>query len=216
MTENKARKRAVRKRMAKTGERYTAARSHLVKPEPPPPEPGVSDQAIRQNTGKGWQEWFAILDAWGGTSHSHREIVEYLHREHGIPGWYTQSVTVGYERARGMRALHQGLDGFFVVTVSKTVAVDIGRLFDAFVVPRQRKRWLDAGTLRVRTTQPKKSARFDFRDGNTRAVVFFIAKGRGKSTVAVSHERLPDADAVAEMRAFWKERLAALVEMLTA
>lgn len=215
MTENKARKRAIRKRMAKTGERYTAARSHLVKPEPPPPEPGVSDEAIRKATGKGWQEWFAILDAWGGTSHTHGEMTAYLSREHGVPGWWTQSVTVGYERARGMRAVHQRLDGFFEVSVSKTVPVSVTRLYDSFTKPRKRARWLEAGTLKVRTAQPGKLARFDFRDGETRVVVFFMAKGRGKSSVAVAHQRLPDAAAVEKMRAFWKERLADLAEVLT-
>lgn len=43
---------------------------------------------------------------------------------------------------------------------------------------------------------------------------YFISKGRRKSTVAIQHERLPDADAVEEMRAFWKERLTRLGEIL--
>jgi hypothetical protein len=215
MTESKARKRAIRKRMAKTGERYTAARSHLVKPEPPPPEPSVSDLAIRQATGKGWQEWFAILDAWDGTNHTHREIAVYLNTELGLPGWWTQNVTVGYERARGMRAVHQRPDGFFEVSVSKTVPVGVGRLSDSFTKPRERARWLEAGTLKVRTAQPRKSARFDFRDGKTRVVVGFTAKGRGKSTVSLVHERLAGPADVEKKREFWKERLSRLTEVLT-
>jgi hypothetical protein len=44
--------------------------------------------------------------------------------------------------------------------------------------------------------------------------VFVTGKGPEKSTVSIQHERLPDADAVQQMRAFWKERLAALTRML--
>ena len=52
MTTDKARKRAVRTRMDKTGERYAAARRHVVgTTEPPLPprvaEPTMSDDTIR-------------------------------------------------------------------------------------------------------------------------------------------------------------------------
>ena len=87
MTEQKARKRDVRTRMTKTGERYTAARRNVVKPEPLPP-----------TTGRAW--W-----------------------------WHHR-------------------------------------------------------------------------------------KGPSKSTAAIRHERLPDAGAVKDMRAFWKERLGVLADLL--
>jgi hypothetical protein len=54
--------------------------------------------------GKGWSEWFRILDAWGSTKRSHWEIARYLRSRDGVGGWWAQTVTVGYERARGMRA----------------------------------------------------------------------------------------------------------------
>lgn len=56
--------------------------------------------------------------------------------------------------------------------------------------------------------------RFDFRDGASRVVVGITAKGPSKSSAAIQHERLPIAEAVTEMRAFWKERLAALADLL--
>ena len=216
MTEDKARKQAVRKRMAKTGERYTAARRHVVKEAALPPrvtEPGWSEEAVRQGSGKGWDEWFRILDGWGGTSRAHREISEYLHREHGVRGWWTQSVAAGYERARGMRALHQVATGF-QVTVSKTFPVGVVDLCLAFEDAGRRRRWLEARTLKLRTSQPGKSARYDFRDGTSRVNAYFTSKGRGKSTLTISHERLPDAKSVEKMRSFWKERLARLGEIL--
>lgn len=215
MTEDKARKRAIRARMSKTGERYTAARRHVVKPPAPPAvsDPGMSDEAIRRGTGRGWAEWFEVLDAWGGTGGSHVEIARYLHEEHGVPGWWTQSVAVGYERARGMRAPHQRPDGY-QVSVSRTFPVEVDVLFRAFAEAGHRARWLDPGTLDVRTTQPGRSARFDFRDGTTRVQAYFTAKGPAKAGVQVQHERLADAAAVEATRAFWKERLRRLADVL--
>jgi uncharacterized protein YndB with AHSA1/START domain len=98
--------------------------------------------------------------------------------------------------------------------VSKTFRVGVGKLFKAFADARQRNRWLERGTLKARTTQKDKTARFDFQDGSSRVDVYFTPKGRGKTTVTVQHERLPDTGAVEEMRAMWKEHLASLAEML--
>lgn len=212
MTEDKARKRAIRRRMEKTGERYTAARRHLVKPsdEVRIEHLGQTDASLRENSGKGWREWLRILDAWGAKERKHGDVVNHLLDEYGVPGWWAQSITVGYERARGLRAKHQTLSGSFQVSTSKTFSVGVDRLFRAFAEPRRRNRWLEPGTLRVRTTQTGKSARFDFRQDGTRVHAYFTAKGSAKSTVTIQHERLPNADAVADMRAFWKERLGEL------
>ena len=54
-----------------------------------------------KGTGKGWDDWFRVLDGWDATSRSHTEIARYVNGEHGVDGWWAQSVTVGYERARG-------------------------------------------------------------------------------------------------------------------
>ena len=217
MTEDKARKRAVRTRMAKTGERYTAARRHTVKRKPLPPrmaEPPQSEASLRRATGKGWDEWFRILDAWDGTSRKHGEITRYVSEEYGVSGWWTQSIAVGYERARGMRAKYQTAGGF-QVSVSKTFPVGVRELSRTFEDARRRSRWLDAGTLKLRTSRPGQSARYDFRDGASRLMAYFESKGRGKSTVHIQHERLDSAEAVEETRAFWKERLGRLAEILT-
>jgi hypothetical protein len=216
MTEDKARKRSIRTRMAKTGESYTAARSHVVKSKgEPSPEPSVdlgkSDESIKRGSGKTWDEWFAMLDSWGAKEHTHTEIARYVNEEHDVSGWWAQTVTVGYERGRGMRRPHERRDGFYV-GVSKTLPIGVKKLFEEFTDTRKRNRWLEPGTLRTRTSQPGKSARFDFGDGESRVHVYFLSKGSSKATVHVDHERLSDEGAVEEMRAFWKERLAELAK----
>ena len=220
MTEQKARKRAIRARMTKTGERYTAARRHLTPStaEPPLPprvaDPGRTEESVHRGTGKGWDEWFRILDAWGAVDRPHGEIARFVNEKHGVSGWWSQTVAVGYERARGLRALYQGPGGYRV-GVSKTIPVPVERLYRAVVQPRGKNRWIEPGTLKRRTATPPRTARFDFRDGTSRVVVGFEAKGPTKSMVAIQHERLPSPEAVEELRAFWKERLGRLAASLS-
>lgn len=213
MTTDKARKRDVRTRMRRTGERYAAAQRHVQATKLATTELGISDDAIRRRTGKGWDEWIRILDRWGAARRSHAEIARWLREDHGIDGWSSQSVTVGYERARGMRAPHQQAGGFSV-GVSKTVPVDASTAADGWIDARRRNRWLERGTLRLRTSQPGRSARFDFGDDGSRVIVSIEAKGPAKSTVSLQHERLPDREAVERMRGFWKERLGRMAEAL--
>ena len=140
-------------------------------------------------------------------------MMGWMAREHGIKGWGASAVTINYERARGLRAVGEQADGF-TITASKTVAVSVDRLYDAFVTGTIRKRWLRDGQLRERTATNPKSARFDWGDGKTRVSVSFIAKGDAKSTVALQHERLVDGEEAERMKAFWRDRIGKLKDML--
>jgi hypothetical protein len=218
MTKNKAQKRVTRVRMAKTGERYSAARRHVVAQNERLRGDDLpqTEASLRQHTGKGWREWVRILDAWGAKDRKHGDVVDHLMDEHGVPGWWAQTITIGYERVRGLRAKHQSLSGSFQVSTSKTFPISVGKLFKAFAEAPQRNMWLERGTLKVRTTNGKRSIRFDFRDGTSRVVASFDPKDRARTTVTIQHEKLPDAGAVEEMRAMWKERLNRLASELQA
>jgi hypothetical protein len=216
MTRQRSFKRLVRTRMEKTGESYSAARAVLLAANAKNGD-GVtltmSDEAIRTRTGRGWEEWFDLLDDWGAADRTHTEIARWVSTEQGIDGWSSQSVTVSYERARVGRALGEHADGFSV-TASKTVAVPVDRLYESFVNGTRRKRWLPDGRLRVRTSIRPKSARFDWGDGTARVAVGFTAKGDDKSQVALEHSRLADAEEADRMKAYWRERVATLKEQL--
>jgi hypothetical protein len=243
MTRQKSFKRRVRARMDKTSERYTAARRQLLaKADPDPSEagmalgpglepgagaapapaaadaPGVkrpySDEVIRANTGRGWDEWFALLDAWGGAERPHPEIARWLTEEHGVGGWWAQGVTVAYEQARGLRAPGQRRGGLYEVNASKTVTVPVNRLYEAFADPALRERWLPGDRVQVRTARPGRSIRANWDDGSTRLVVGFTALGDAKSQVVVTHERVPDAATAATLKAYWRERVAVLKRVL--
>jgi uncharacterized protein YndB with AHSA1/START domain len=175
----------------------------------------MSDAAVRRGSGRSIADWLEILDAWGATEHTHPEIATWLRNEHGIGGWWAQSVTVGYERARGMRAKHQQVDGFSV-SATRTIRAPAERLTDAFTDASLRAAWLPDAPMRPRTDTPGRSARFDWDDPPSRLIVGVEPKGEGKCQLAIAHERLPDADVAQRMKAMWRERLGTLKEVLEA
>jgi hypothetical protein len=224
MTKESSFKRRVRERMSKTGESYAAARSQLsqkrvrvqaARERLAATDDRPTDDKVAAATGKWWEAWFSVLDRWGARQRKHGETVGYLMEEHDVPGWWAQSITVWYERARGMRLKHQQADGF-TIYASKTIAVPVEVLFDAFLNPRSRHRWLTDGTMSLRTSQSGHTARFDWGDGATRVSLSFEDKGPAKATVAVAHERLPDADEAEVAKAAWRERLRGLKSYLEA
>jgi uncharacterized protein YndB with AHSA1/START domain len=221
MPKQKDLKRLARTRMKKTGESYTAARRQLldkrVRPQPVDPArlglAGMSDEAVRAKTGRGWLQWVRALDAVDAAELSHRDIARHLSEQHGLPGWWSQMVTVGYERIRGLREVGQRRAGGFEASKSKTFPVPLARLYGACATPRQLARWLPDAELIVRRATRDRSLRLKWADGSS--VQFrFVAKGEAKSQVAVQQRGLPDAAAARRAKAFWGERLDALATLL--
>ncbi|MEU8217634.1 hypothetical protein AB0C47_17895 [Micromonospora taraxaci] len=242
MTNQRSFKARVRTRMEKTGESYTTARRHLInrvtEPDAPSaaeptaaspsaqtepttaPSPAaaqterIADDLIRARTGRGWDGWFALLDAASASEWTHTRIARHLVTEHEVPGWWAQTITVGYEQARGLRAPGQRRGGGFEVSASRTVAAPAVRLFEAFADETARARWLPDVEVRVRTATAPRSFRADWAGGPTRIVVGIDAVGESKARVNVLHEKLTGAEQAAELKAYWRERLAALKVLL--
>jgi hypothetical protein len=235
MPKQKDLKRLVRTRMRKTGEAYTTARLQVVRrargaagvaaEEPsaaaratPSPSPdyaalaGMGDAAVRAKTGRDWAEWTRTLDAAGAAQMPHRQIAELVHGL-GTPDWWSQTVTVGYERIRGLRDRGQRRGGAYEASKSRTLPVPLDRLYEAWATPRRRARWLGGVELRVRTANPGKTMRITWEDG-TSVECYFTAKGAEKSQVAVQHRGLASGADAAQRKQFWAERLAALAELL--
>lgn len=179
----------------------------------PPDAYLVADESMRRATGKGHEEWFAILDAWEATQHTHTEIARWLGETQGVPSWWTQNVTVSYERARGMRARHQMRDGFSV-SATRTMAADADRALAAFTDPAIRNRWLSDVPLTPRPTRAALTARFDWGDPASRVVVNVWPKGEDKVLVSVAHEQLPDAETGERLKTAWRRSLGDLKAML--
>jgi hypothetical protein len=224
MTRNKDRKRIIRDRMKKTGESYTTARAHVIARKTTSAAPraraaeyaalaGMADETISAKTGRTWKEWVRVLDADGASALPHREIATLLHRRHGVGDWWTQMVTVGYERIKGLRDRGQRRSGAYEVSKSKTFNAPVQVLFDAWKDDAVRRRWLNGVTSAVRTATVPKSLRLQWPDGAIIAV-FFTAKGPAKSVVALAHTKLPDKASADRAKKYWTGRLEALATML--
>lgn len=223
MTRHKDLKRIIRTRMKKTGESYTAARAHVIakpnirRPATPPAidtsSAGMSDAKIAEKTGRSWTEWVRALDAEGAAARPHREIAALVHSKYGIGEWWAQSVTVGYERMKGLRARGQRLGGTFEATKSRTFNVPVTALFTAWTDDAMRRGWLTGVQARVRTATAPKSIRLQWPDG-TIIAVGFTKKSEAKSAVALSHPNLPDKATADKTKMFWSERLDALASLL--
>ena len=166
---------------------------------------GMSDEAVKAKTGKAWREWFAVLDKAGAKKMAHRDIAQLLYEKHKVPGWWCQMVTVGYERARGLRQVHQTATGYSV-SRSKTIAAPVGKLFRAWQDRKLRGRWLKH-KLTIRKATRNKSLRITWADGKTHVDVMFYPKGAGRTQVNVQHNKLPAARDVSAKKTYWAERL---------
>jgi uncharacterized protein YndB with AHSA1/START domain len=234
MPTNKDFKRVVRDRMKKTGESYTAARSQLLRskqaskrtsqsarvlsaasPVDYAKRAGMSDASVKKATGCNWETWVKALDYAKAESWTHRQIADYVHSKFKVADWWTQTVTVGYERIKGLRARGQRRDGTYEVSKSKVIPVPLDRLFDAFNDSRRRARWLTGVQAEVRHVSPNKSIRMRWPDESAVDVGFF-SKGAAKSQVAIGHRKLASQSDAAKMKTFWSEKLQALAELLTA
>jgi hypothetical protein len=227
MPTNKDFKRLVRGRMQKTGEAYTTARTHLLKQKPPAaatpspsPQPsdyaklaGRSDAILKEKTGCTWERWVKALDRSKAYAWSHRDIAKHVQEKYQVSSWWAQTVTVGYERIKGLRAVGQRRDGSFEANKSRIFPVPLAHLYRAFEDPEFRAQWLPGVDLTVRTATREKSMRITWPD-RTSLEVGFMAKGSGKSQVALQHTKLPEKAVATRMKEYWAERLDDLAKVL--
>ncbi len=240
MTQANKLKRAARERAAKTGESYATARRHVVQKltksrdeaskkaaataRKMPATGMVTEERCIEKTGHGFDHWFAVLDRFGAVKKGHTAAAKYLREEHGVSAWYCQSITVAYERARGVRKLNQLCTGSYQVSVSRVLPTPLDRAADALAHKAKRARWLpeagelgeviDAALTDKRLTRKPTSAhvRFDATGGRVELRVTATDDGRSRATVQVT--KLEDQKAVELARATWRRALDAMRDSL--
>jgi uncharacterized protein YndB with AHSA1/START domain len=174
---------------------------------------GIGSDAVHKRTGRTWDEWFAILDKHGARKMKHPEIAAMLHEKLGCSGWWSQMITVGYERARGMREKHETPIGY-QISRSKTFAVPVATAYQAWNDPKQRGRWLKDAKFTIRKATANRSLRFTWIDGTTNVEVMFYGKGNRKSQVTVQHNKLANAAEAERKKKYWAEQLERLQKYL--
>jgi len=251
MTRARALKHVIRERAARTGERYTTARRHVlsgIAPRPiapaarsgpaiaaapmvttAPAKGSVSEAKCLEKTGYGLEHWFAVLDRFGAVEKGHTAAARHLYADHQVPGWYSQGITVAYERARGVRVPNQRCDGEYEVSVSKVLTASADTVIRAFTDARLRKRWtagVDTGLAAALTNavigktskgfvvRPDGRGRFRYKWDDTTVQFYLEPRPNGKVSMVVQHTRLANASAVEARRAQWKVAFNALADLL--
>lgn len=220
-------KRIIRARMQKTGEAYTTARAHIIDStdiaHAATPDAAASpdyaaragrrDEIMVERTGRDWAAWVRLLDDAGAIELSHTDIARLVHEGHGIDGWWAQTVAVGYERIRGLREIGQRRSGTYEVSRSRTFGLPVESLYDTLADEDLRQAWLVGLEQSLRTATRPRSMRLGFPDG-TIIVMGFEAKGAAKSTLSLSHTKLPDRSAADEAKEYWTQQLDELGALL--
>ncbi len=213
MTQQESFKRRIRERMGKTGERFAAARRALVQPPAKAgrvwiSQPEVNDESIRKGTGRGWDEWCDLIDAWPGNRDGHTAIAKFVHEELGLGGWWGQGVAVGYERITGLRLPHQMADGTFTASKSRTVDIDASAFRELLLSVEARADLFPLVITELRSKPTAKVLKVAVGPGIAAFYVDAAKDGRTKLTIA--HEKLPTFDSVEEWKFYWTEWLDAI------
>lgn len=242
MTRARTLKTTIRARMASTGERYTAARRHVIaasaprpaaRPAPAYPGPmptATANARLVTRSGHDFAHWFAVLEDFGARTKGHTASARHLHDAHGVPGWHAQEITVAWERATGLRAVNQRMDGAYEVSVSKVLPVDVPRAAAAVQASTARMAWtsaLDAATRRALagglhgpaakglTDGSKGLKRCRFGIGASRVELVLNPRADGRTTAVVTQTKLADAAALEARRTMWRTALTALAAQLS-
>jgi hypothetical protein len=163
---------------------------------------GQTDATILEKTGKTWSEWVSVLDGIGAQTMAHPEIAKWVNAQIN-DGWWAQTVTVGYERIRGLRDVGQSRAGEYEASKSKTVKAAAKDVFEAILALSEDAVWLNGLTLAGST--PHKSVRFQGED-TSRAAIWISASGDAKTSLSVSHTKLDSKDRVNDVKKEWGDR----------
>ncbi|HVR33228.1 MAG TPA: hypothetical protein VMS74_11040 [Acidimicrobiia bacterium] len=215
MTRQESFKRRVRARMVKTGEKYGAARRALIDQSDESgrrwvSQPEMADAAVREATGRGWDEWCGLIDAWADDATGHSAVVSYLIDDHAVDGWWAQTVTVGWERITGRRLPYQRPDGTFAVSKSRTMQVHAADLRQMLLSDTDRVDLFPGFDTNLRSRPTTKTLRLGI--GGGYALFDLAPVDDVRTKVTVSHEGLTAASEVEGWRDYWDRWLEAIDE----
>lgn len=65
----------------------------------------ISDEKVKEKTGKTWKQWFKIIDRLDIGTRGHKFVAMRLFNKHKLNPWWSQAVTIRYEWERGLRTV---------------------------------------------------------------------------------------------------------------
>ncbi len=165
------------------------------------------DESLINATGKNWQWWFAALDAAGMADKDHRTIVAEVKKLGCESAWWQQTITVEYERERGLRDIHQRSDGHYEISRQRTLNLPAEELIELVRNPEKRVQWL-------KTPLPEPQEKilsgnplfiFPWPGGHSSLYVVVEAKGETKASITLVHRDLSGPEECEAIKPFWNE-----------
>lgn len=187
------------------------------------PDHEVSSTAAQSATGHSFDAWFAEFDSMGGPTQGRKAFNDYLFKERKVDAWWTGTLVVEYERARGA-VEKDGLLKGYNICVTKSVAATPLKVYEALLAT---KAWMGAKS----SAEMREGGAFEDGDGHRGTIkrltpgklIRFTWEGRGhqtseeveikltdsgaKTSIVLNHTRLPDRSAADGMRAAWTQVL---------
>lgn len=191
---------------------------------------GISDEKVREATGRTPAEWEAELDARGAADFSHKQIVAALEEAGVESGWWQQMLAVDYERRKGKRAVGQTAAAGFNVGVQRTWPVSADEAWRLLTSAEGVQAWLggapprwekgeayrlrDGSSGEVRVFNPGSHLRITWQpEGWPRPSIIQVRvtpAGERKTVVSFHQEHLPGAAERDERRRFFEAAFEAL------
>jgi uncharacterized protein YndB with AHSA1/START domain len=183
----------------------------------------ISEEAITDATGQGWEVWFALLHDKQAQDLSHKEIVALL-GENGVEsGWWQQNITNEFEKSIGRRETGSTADAGFQVGVQKTVNLSLADTWKLVTSPEGMREWLgidgplpaevgksidapDGGRYELRSLTPEVRIRLRHHeaDGDESTIQLTLTEKPTGTTIGFHHDDLPDAEARETKRGHWR------------
>jgi uncharacterized protein YndB with AHSA1/START domain len=194
--------------------------------------PGIRPQSVLEKTGKPLEYWFEVLERFGCRSRGHRESALHLYNEHGVSAWWSQTLTVEYERVNGIRVVGQQSRGFGTnhrrtltaplhrvwqcLTDPGHISGWFGEIHSGEISPGSEVRFRDATLWTVRIVEPEVRIRLFWTEDTGRSVVQFSLHPRsdGRTVIEVSHEQIPTHESQKALKARWAAALSTLEDRL--
>lgn len=193
----------------------------------------VSDENAKRDTGKGFAEWWKLLDAFGGPAKGRREIGVLLFGELKVDAWWSATLQVEYERHKGV-VEKDGKGKGYTICATKSVKAAPEKCFEMWATGKALDGWFGPGNVldlkaggslsngdgnaaEVKGVTPGKTIRLIWKDASAPGtpVEIKFQPAPGKTTVMVTHDRLQTRDEADGLRAAWGEvldRMKKLVE----
>jgi len=184
-------------------------------------EPSVADDKVAAATGRTWVEWFRHLDKWGANRRDHAAIAKYLLTEGALEPWWSQTVAVEYERARGLREVGQTSRGDFEVTIQRTLRTTKAAALRVFTDVDSIIAWCKDKELRAQLIAASPHARRSNAAASGSTVRVDLGKGENlvvsarfnearKVVLHVQHQGLRNASRRAALKQVWQDGMDAV------